>query len=149
MIGIITQIAIVFILIAIGYAANKLKVLDEGFNRKLSRLVILIACPCLVLYSIMGESVPQRGLILPLLLIGLLSHALLLTAGVLLPRLFCRCPTRRGIYSFMIASSNIGFIGYPVVAAIFGIHAHRLSLPIRQENENYRRKRPGRQRPSA
>ena len=131
MIEIIIQIAIVFILIAIGYAANKLKVLDEEFNRKLSKLVILIACPCLVLYSVMGESVPQRGLILPLLLIGLLSHALLLTAGVLLPRLFCRCPTRRGIYSFMIAFSNIGFIGYPIVAAIFGIHAHRLSLPIR------------------
>ena len=70
MIEIITQIAIVFILIAIGYAANKLKVLDEGFNRKLSRLVILIACPCLVLYSVMGESVPQRGLILPLLLVS-------------------------------------------------------------------------------
>lgn len=123
MIGIITQVAIVFTLIAFGYVANKLRILDEGFNRKLSRLVILIACPCLVLSSVMGESVPQRGLILPLLLIGLLSHALLLTAGVLLSRLFCRCTTRRGIYSFMIAFSNIGFIGYPVVAAIFGIHA--------------------------
>ena len=65
MIEIITQIAIVFILIAIGYAANKLKVLDEGFNRKLSRLVILIACPCLVLYSVMVESV-QRQMRTPL-----------------------------------------------------------------------------------
>lgn len=55
MINIIIQIAIVFILIAIGYAANKLKILDENFNRKLSRLVILIACPCLVLSSVMEK----------------------------------------------------------------------------------------------
>lgn len=123
MIGIITQIAIVFILIGIGYAANKLKILDANFNRRLSRLVILIACPCLVLSSVVGESVPQRGLILPLLLIGLLSHALLVAVGILLPRLFCQCPARRGIYGFMIAFSNIGFVGYPVVAAIFGTHA--------------------------
>ncbi|MGN0214854.1 MAG: AEC family transporter [Muribaculaceae bacterium] len=123
MIGIITQIVIVFILIGIGYAANRLKILDANFNRKLSRLVILTACPCLVLSSVMGESVPQCGLILPLLLIGLLSHALLAVAGILLPRLFCRLPTQRGIYGFMIAFSNIGFVGYPVVAAIFGTHA--------------------------
>ncbi|MGN0047985.1 MAG: AEC family transporter, partial [Bacteroides sp.] len=120
---IITQIAIVFILIAVGYAANRLGILDAGFNQKLSRLVILIACPCLVLSSVMGERVQQRELILPLLLIGLLSHTLFVLAGILLTRLFCQCSEQRGIYRFMIAFSNIGFVGYPVVTAIFGTHA--------------------------
>lgn len=66
---------------------------------------------------------PQRELILPLLLIGTMSHTVLAFIGYWLPRLFCEDTEKRGIYGFMLSFSNIGFIGYPVIASIFGHHA--------------------------
>lgn len=120
----ITQMAVIFILIALGYIANKRRMLDAELCRRLSDLVIRIACPCLILSSVMGDVVPRRELVPQLLFVGFLTHALLAGLGVALPRLCCRRQSAdRGIYGFMIAFGNIGFIGYPIVASLFGQHA--------------------------
>ena len=43
--------------------------------------------------------------------------------GFLLPHYLPIKATDRGIYSFMLAFGNVGFIGYPIVASIFGANA--------------------------
>jgi predicted permease len=123
MITVISQMAVLFTLIAVGYIAKKVGLMDKNFNTKLSALVIQIACPSLVLTSVMGDRSPNKSLIIPLLLIGLATHTVLSLAGWIVPKMFCHTPDRRGIYGFMIAFGNIGFIGYPVVASLFGKYA--------------------------
>lgn len=118
------QMAVIFILIALGYIANKRRLLDANFCQRLSDLVIRVACPCLILSSVMVGVAPRMELVPQLLFVGFLTHALLAGLGVALPRLFCRdASSDKGIYGFMIAFGNIGFIGYPVVASLFGTHA--------------------------
>ena len=121
--AIVTQMITLVILVIIGYYLSKKKMMDADFDRKLSGLVINVTCPSLILSSVMGDTLPDRKLILPLLIVGFVTYVLLIGAAFLLPRYLPVKSSDRGIYSFMLAFGNVGFIGYPIVASIFGSSA--------------------------
>ncbi len=121
--GIEQQMVILFIIVVVGYILRKIGMMGEEFDGKLSNFVIDVACPCLILSSTMGDKLPDKHMILPLLLISCASYAILLLAAITLPRLLPIQKSSRGLYSFMITFGNVGFIGYPIVAAIFGPEA--------------------------
>ena len=121
--AIVTQMIILFILVVVGYVISKKKMMDAEFDRKLSVFVINIACPSLILSSVMGDTLPDKHLILPLLIVGYATYVILIGAGFLLPRYLPVKVSDRGIYSFMLAFGNVGFIGYPIAASIFGASA--------------------------
>lgn len=121
--AIVTQMIILFILVIIGYYLSKKKMMDADFDRKLSGLVINVTCPSLILSSVMGDTLPDKTLILPLLVVGFATYVVLIGLAFLLPRYLPVKPSDRGIYSFMLAFGNVGFIGYPIVASIFGASA--------------------------
>ena len=110
--AIVTQMIILFILVVVGYVISKKKMMDAEFDRKLSVFVINIACPSLILSSVMGDTLPDKHLILPLLIVGFATYVILIGAGFLLPRYLPVKVSDRGIYSFMLAFGNVGFIGY-------------------------------------
>ena len=121
--AIVTQMIILFILVVVGYIISKKKMMDADFDRKLSVFVINVACPCLILSSVMGDTLPDKHFIIPLLIVGFATYVILIGAGFLLPHYLPIKATDRGIYSFMLAFGNVGFIGYPIVASIFGANA--------------------------
>lgn len=71
----------------------------------------------------MGDTLPDKKLILPLLVVGFATYVVLIGLAFLLPRYLPVKLSDRGIYSFMLAFGNVGFIGYPIVASIFGASA--------------------------
>lgn len=121
--AIVTQMIILFILVIVGYYLSKKNMMDAAFDRKLSELVINVTCPSLILSSVMGDTLPDKNFILPLLIVGFATYILLIGAAFLLPRYLPIKLMDRGIYSFMLAFGNVGFIGYPIVASIFGSNA--------------------------
>lgn len=121
--AIVSQMIILFIIVIVGYFLTKKKMMDSDFDRKLSTFVINVACPCLILSSVMGDTLPDKHLILPLLIVGFATYILLILGAFLIPRHLPIKPEERGIYSFMLAFGNVGFIGYPIVASIFGANA--------------------------
>lgn len=121
--AIVSQMIILFIIVIVGYFLTKKKMMDSDFDRKLSTFVINVACPCLILSSVMGDTLPDKHLILPLLIVGFATYILLILEAFLIPRHLPIKPEERGIYSFMLAFGNVGFIGYPIVASIFGANA--------------------------
>ena len=58
--AIVTQMIILFILVVVGYTISKKKMMDADFDRKLSVFVINVACPCLILSSVMGDTLPDK-----------------------------------------------------------------------------------------
>ena len=112
-----------FALVVVGYVAGKLGYLGGEFDRQLSRLVINITCPALILSSAMTGTLPDRRFILPLLLISVLTYALLTGVAILLPRYLTQKKTDEGSIGFALMFGNVGFMGYPVVASIFGHEA--------------------------
>ena len=112
-----------FALVVVGYVAGKLGYLGGDFDRQLSRLVINITCPALILSSAMTGELPDRRFILPLLLISLITYIILAGAAFLLPRYLTKKKDNEGAIGFALMFGNVGFMGYPVVASIFGHEA--------------------------
>lgn len=114
---------ILLAIVIVGYVAGKLKYMGGDFDRRLSNIIIDITCPALILSSTMGGKLPDRSLILPLLGISLLTYVLLGIAAWTLPRWLTKKSEDRGAVGFALMFGNVGFIGYPIVGAIFGHEA--------------------------
>ncbi len=114
---------VLFIIVILGYVACKLGYMGDKFDKKLSSIVVDITCPLLVLSSVMGDDLPDRTLILPLLGVGFLTYIILLVFGFWVPRLISKSHDDQGMIGFALMFANVGFIGYPIVSSIFGPHA--------------------------
>ena len=114
---------VLFIIVILGYVACKLGYMGDKFDKKLSSIVVDITCPLLVLSSVMGDDLPDRTLILPLLGVGFLTYILLMVFGFWVPRLITHNHDDQGMIGFALMFANVGFIGYPIVSSIFGPHA--------------------------
>ena len=112
-----------FVIVVVGYAAGKLGYMGDDFDRKLSSLVINWTCPALILSSSMTGDLPDRQYILPLLGISVLTYVVLTALAWGFSRLLTKRIEHRGILSFAMVFGNVGFMGYPVVASIFGHQA--------------------------
>lgn len=112
-----------FLIVIAGYICGKAKLMTQSLSKGLSALIVNLSCPALIVASTMGDVMPDRGLILPLLLIGTITYTVLLVLATHLPKLLGIRADQRGLFSFMMAYGNVGFIGYPVVASIFGPEA--------------------------
>jgi len=122
-----------FIIVMLGYVLCKLGYMGDKFDQKLSAIVIDISCPALILSSVMGDRMPDRTLILPLLGVGFLTYFVLLIFGFWVPRLITRNHDEQGMVGFALMFANVGFIGYPIVSSIFGpeavFYAALLNMP--------------------
>ena len=112
-----------FAILIVGLVAGKLNYMGGEFDKKLSSLVINFTCPALILSSAMTGELPDRRLILPLLGISALTYVILTGVALILPRYLTRKKDDEGIIGFALMFGNVGFMGYPVVASIFGHQA--------------------------
>ena len=112
-----------FAILIVGLVAGKLGYMGGEFDKKLSSLVINFTCPALILSSAMTGELPDRRLILPLLGISALTYLILTGVAMVLPRYLTRKKDEEGIVGFALMFGNVGFMGYPVVASIFGHQA--------------------------
>ena len=112
-----------FAIVVVGYAAGKMGYMGGDFDRKLSSLVINWTCPALILSSSMTGELPDRRFILPLLGISVLTYAVLTAVAFWVPRFLTRSKGDEGVVGFALMFGNVGFMGYPVVASIFGHEA--------------------------
>lgn len=124
---------VLFIIVVLGYVLCKLGYMGDKFDQKLSAIVIDITCPALILSSVMGNVLPDRTLILPLLGVGFLTYFILLVFGFFVPRLITKNRDDQGMIGFALMFANVGFIGYPIVSSIFGpkaiFYAALLNMP--------------------
>ena len=118
-----TTMCSLFIIVIAGYLSHRRGIINEEFERKLSGFVIKVTCPALLISSTMGDKMPDREHIPMLLLVSLLTYVILIPLAYVQPVLMRVKRDLRGMYSFMLTYSNVGFIGYPVVASIFGSDA--------------------------
>lgn len=122
-----------FTMVILGYAACKLGYMGDKFDKKLSSIVVDITCPLLVLSSVMGDEMPDRSLILPLVGVGFLTYIILLVFGFWVPRFISKNHDDQGMIGFSLMFANVGFFGYPIVASIFGpkavFYAALLNVP--------------------
>ena len=119
----ITVMITLFAIVVVGFVAGKLDYMGGTFDKRLSKVVIDITCPALILSSATTGELPDRQYILPLLLISVITYVVLTGIAYLLPRYLTRRQEDQGVIGFALIFGNVGFMGYPVVASIFGHEA--------------------------
>lgn len=118
---IISQMAVLFLLLAIGYGLSRLKVIDGNSGKFLSRLVMNLAMPCTILNSVLSRDNETTGSDAAFfMLMILLTFAIAFAIVVPVPRLLRAAREDSGLYRFLIVFGNVGFMGFPVALSIFG-----------------------------
>lgn len=118
---VINQMLVLCVPILVGYLAARLGYLDEDLNTKLSRLIVNIALPCLVVGSAFGtDGLPDAPVVLELMFYSAIGYAIVYLLALAIPALMRSSAAERGIYRFVVVFGNVGFIGYPVLSAIYG-----------------------------
>lgn len=118
---VINQMIQLFMVIGLGYLLMKIHVLDEGFNKKLNTLLLNVTTPALILSSVMGGDNLQDGqTVLFVFMVAIGVYVLLPLLGIVIVKLLRVPQCQSGLYVFMTVFSNIGFMGFPVMKAIFG-----------------------------
>ncbi len=121
---IISQMGILFIVVALGFVGAKSGVLNMGTNELLSRAVTDLILPCSILYSAFSSDRMLNNLqILLLTVVACVTAALLILLAWLLVKIFRIPAEQAGVTKFMIIFSNSVFIGFPVIRVIFGTGA--------------------------
>lgn len=123
-INVFAKMVELFLIIIVGYGACKAKIFDKEARVRGTKLVLNVTLPATILASVMTQdNLPGVMQILQLLLVAVLSYVILFASAFIVPRLIGVPKSQIGIYQFMLAFGNVGFIGYPVTQAIFGNQA--------------------------
>ena len=118
--NVFTQVFILFILILVGYIATKKNLIDSSLTKKLSKLIMNIFLPCMIINSMQLEYSPTiLKKVLLLILISLLIYAISFLIAIIF-KAISKSKNDIGVYQFAILFSNVGFMGYPIVEAILG-----------------------------
>lgn len=112
------------IFLAGGYIFARMKVVGPEFNKGLSKLVINFFLVGLILSSVVNkESDMTGGELFFSLGLWFVMIAISIIVGWLTPRLFRMKSGDRGMYSLMVSFMNNGFMGFPLVVAVYGADA--------------------------
>lgn len=129
------QMIVLFIYMILGYYGSRKDALDAKAGKVLSWIVIHIANPALILNSAIGSGGRAAGReLVSTAVIAVLMFAVLLILAWFTPIVFRASEDEKGIYKLMTTFNNIGFMGFPVIAAVYGnealLYAAIFTLPF-------------------
>lgn len=118
------QMIVLFIYIVIGYTAARKGIIDEDFSKKISWIVVEVANPALTVSAVVNGdgTIKGRDLLLTVLLAVIILCGMVVLSQII-PRLFRIRGEKRKVYTLMTAFNNIGFMGFPVIVAVYGAEA--------------------------
>ena len=117
--NILNQILILFLIMGVGVAACKLKFISNETNVGLSKILLNVTLPLLIISSFTmdfsKDMLKTAGIIF---LISMIVHGSLV---VISKFMYKKQPESvRSVLRFVTIFSNCGYIGYPVAASIYG-----------------------------
>ncbi|NLW17413.1 MAG: AEC family transporter [Firmicutes bacterium] len=122
--NVLNQILVLFLILIVGYVARRLRVFGEEMTKGLSSFLLKVALPALIVDSLQQSFTPEllraSGQVLVIAFVVYLASGLL---ALLVGKLLKAPATDIGVYRFALMFSNVGFMGYPVVNAVFGSEA--------------------------
>jgi len=121
MLTVSNQVSVLFILIIVGFTIRRLKVIDNSLNSGLINFILYVALPSLAISSMSIEfsstMLVNSGM---LLLISIGIYAFVIILSIFISLIFKVDEESAGVYRFCTIFSNVGFMGYPVVNALYG-----------------------------
>lgn len=115
------KMGLLVILLAMGYLCARLKLVGPEFNKGLSKLVLNFFLVGLILSSVINKELDMSGRETAFgFLMMVIMMSICFGIGMLAPKILRIKDGDRGMYRMLVAFMNNGFMGFPLVAAIYG-----------------------------
>lgn len=115
------QMLILMSIMLLGYLTSKRGLFEKHANLNFATLVNYVTVPAMILASTAGAGeVGSKADSIYMLLLAVSLYAILFLLSFLTPKIFRVSPDAVGIVQFLTVFANNGFMGFPVVEAIFG-----------------------------
>lgn len=121
---VLRQMAMIAVLVIIGIGLEKKKVLNEQGTKAISKLVVDICNPVLIVSTILtGNITVTHEEFLSGVGVAAVIYAVFILIGTLLPKIIGIKKDERKFYSLMSIYGNVGFLGIPVAKALLSENA--------------------------
>lgn len=110
-----------FICMAAGFLARRLRIINDEVSAGMTSILVKITLPCTVFMSMQRQF--SRTLLyesLLMLIISFIFYSSGICIGALLSKLLKACPDEKSIWQFALIFSNVGYMGFPVMMAVYG-----------------------------
>ncbi len=109
-----------FIYMFLGYGLVRGNVLKKEALKHFSNFIFFVCMPSLVISSMVGTTSVNTENILTVVIMSFLLYGFLVGMGYVLPRVLKVEKKYIGVYTYMAIFGNVGFVGFPVIAAVLG-----------------------------
>ncbi len=118
----LTPMLTLFFCIAVGFVANKTKILPETASKTMAKMETWIFCPALSFTTMIRFcTVDKISTHATNIVLGAITVAFGIAIAIPLSKVFVRQKgMERGIYAYALAFANSGYVGDPIVLALFG-----------------------------
>ena len=116
------QIGILALTILIGFLAVKTGYIDAKIKNSLSKIIVRIVLPCLIISSISSKEL-DKGLMADIFTVFLMSVFCLLVLyglGVITAKILKIPKDTAAVHKLLTCLGNVTFVGYPVIVAMYG-----------------------------
>ena len=117
----LNQVLLMLLFCAVGYVLCRTGVVKESHAQVLSTLTVYVFLPCSMFKSFALEMTPDKlSQNMSLLLIGVGSGVATILLGILNGRLLSKDSYERHMFCYTTVVSNNGYVGTPLVGAVYG-----------------------------
>lgn len=115
------KMAMLLALLAFGYFFARRGIVSKDFTKGLSTLVMNFFLVAMILSSVINKQIDMTGSeIISGILMMTLQFAVSIGLGLLTARILGGKNGDKGMYTMLITFMNNGFVGFPIVAAVYG-----------------------------
>ncbi len=122
---IVNPIAMLFIAILVGFISAKTGYLEDSIRKNISTIIVKITLPLMIITSLLEKDI--TGDIVGNVALAAISAAVVMIVLGLLgygtATLFRLKEPTKTLHAVLSGGGNVGFLGYPVVASVFGEEA--------------------------
>ncbi len=113
------QVLILYLIVAVGFAADKLKVFKQTTAKLSNDLLFYIITPCVIIQSFMNMNFDVKTV--KSLGIAFLCMAGTLTVGMLVSiPFFNKCGDKKAVFKYAVNYGNMGYMALPLCQAMLG-----------------------------
>ncbi len=117
---IVNQVLMIFFLIGFGYFLRKIKIMNDGFTKGATDLIVYVTLPAMVLASMdrdFSKELASNGMMI--FLFGALMYSVLAALAFIFVKLRKINSQDKGVYLYMVIFGNVGYLGYPIAKIAF------------------------------
>ena len=118
------KVAVLFLLIVIGFIAGKLKLISEQGQKDITQLVLYVTMPATI-FSAMQLEMSQERLNTAFLVLGVMvfCYFIMFIVGFISSKRLPLTKGQKDIFQTALLLSNTSFMGYPIVQSLLGQEA--------------------------